>query len=179
MCPQCGTSANVHSIQELAGMARARLGELQQGYPGNQPGYAGNPQQGPLPGWAQQPQAGPPPGPGGAPAARRYRQNLGSGADLGDDLAGLAMGAAAGFVGRAISRRLQQRVVQAQSAVAGRGEQMLRTQIEIADRHPDVCACLNDGVIFLAGGQRTLPMPDLTTLTVEQADNLVAMLRAG
>jgi len=56
---------------------------------------------------------------------------------------------------------------------------MLQTQIAIAERHPDLCACLNDQVIFLTGGSRTLPMPNLGTVTVEQADAMVARLRDG
>jgi hypothetical protein len=56
---------------------------------------------------------------------------------------------------------------------------MLQTQIEIAQRHPDLCACETDRVIFLAGGSRVLPMPNLMTVTVEQADQMVAQLRDG
>ena len=56
---------------------------------------------------------------------------------------------------------------------------MLQTQIAIAERHPDLCACLNDHVIFLTGGSRTLPMPNLMSITVEQADAMVARLRDG
>jgi hypothetical protein len=56
---------------------------------------------------------------------------------------------------------------------------MLRTQIAIAERHPDLRACLTDQVIFLDGGSRTLPMPKLNTITVEQADAMVAQLRNG
>jgi hypothetical protein len=56
---------------------------------------------------------------------------------------------------------------------------MLREQIAIAERHPDLRACLNDQVIFLAGGSRALPMPDLASVTREQADAMVASLRDG
>jgi hypothetical protein len=57
---------------------------------------------------------------------------------------------------------------------------MLREQIAIAERYPDLRACLTDKVVFLAGGQRTLPMPsDLTGLTMAQADAIVARLRNG
>jgi len=34
-------------------------------------------------------------------------------------------------------------------------------------------------VVFLTGGSRALPLPNLTTVTVEQADALVARLRGG
>jgi hypothetical protein len=56
---------------------------------------------------------------------------------------------------------------------------LLREQIAIAQQHPDVRACMTDQVIFLAGGSRVLPMPNLGTLTAQQADTLVAQLRQG
>ena len=98
------------------------------------------------------------------------------------------MGAAAKFAGRAISRRLKraydERVVPAmaakQQAMADRQEAMLREQIAIAERHPDLRACLTDQVVFLAGGSRVLPMSGITRgITLEQADALVAQLRDG
>ncbi len=102
-CPRCGSTANVHSIQELAGLARMQLGQM--------------------------------------PDLERARRE------------------------------------RVQPALAARGEERLRTQIAIAERHPDICACLDDHVVFLAGGQSVLPMPDLNTLTVDQADSMVATLR--
>jgi len=56
VCPQCGSAAAVHSIQELAALIQGRL----DGVP---PGYGGQPGPSPAPGWEQQPQPGPPPGP--------------------------------------------------------------------------------------------------------------------
>ena len=103
-------------------------------------------------------------------------------------MAGIVMGAAAKFVGKAIGRRVkrayEERVVPAmaarQEAMAGRQEAMLREQIAIAERHPDLRACLNDQVIFLAGGSRVLPMSSVTGgITIEQADALVVQLRNG
>lgn len=157
VCPQCGSPAAVHSIQELADLARMQLDQMQQGYPGAQPG------------WPPQP----PPRPRSSPMIDPSSDQT----SLTDDLAGLALGEAARFIGRAIGRRVQRTYAErVQPTVAAQGEEMLRTQITIAERHPDVCACLNDAVIFLAGGQRVLPMPNLSTLTVEQADALVATL---
>ena len=99
------------------------------------------------------------------------------------------MGAAAKFAGRAISRRLKraydERVAPAmaarQQAMAGLlEEEMLREQIAIAERYPELRACLTDQVIFLAGGSRVLPMSSVTGgITLEQADALVAQLRNG
>ncbi len=164
-------------------MARARLQGLQQTYQAApQPGWAAEPQPGQVPGWAMEPQPGPERRPG-QPPRRGLRPTPGSGGgnwSPGDDLAGMAMNEAARFIGRAIGRRAQRTYgEQVQPDLAARGEAMLRQQIAIAERHPDVCACLNDGVIFLIGGNRVLPMPNLATLTVDQADALVATLRAG
>jgi hypothetical protein len=98
-------------------------------------------------------------------------------ASLGDDIAGAAMGAAARFIGRKIGRKVQDRLDQAMSTVAAKQQDTLRQQIAIAERHPDLRACLTDKVVFLAGGSRVLPMPNLTAVTVEQADALIAQLR--
>ena len=77
-----------------------------------------------------------------------------------------------------MGRRVQQAYTeQVAPAMAARQDAVLREQVAIAERHPDVRACLTDNVIFLAGGDRVLPMPRLDTLTAEQADALVAQLR--
>jgi hypothetical protein len=183
-CPRCGSTANVHSIQELAALARAQLGQLPGGSPapgqplGGVPGYMQEPQPGqPLggvPGYMQEPQPGQPLGYPGA-GRRDSTDSIGS---IGDDLAGIAMSEAAKFIGRRIGRRMQrsytERIAPALAQSAG---DRLRTQIAIAERHPDICACLNDNVVFLTGGRAVLPMPNLNTLTVEQADAMVATLR--
>ena len=102
-------------------------------------------------------------------------------------MTGLVMDAATKFVGRAISRRLKraidERVTPAMAArqeAMARQEGMLREQIAIAERYPDLRACLSDGLVFLAGGRRTVPMPrDLSGITMAQADAIVAQLRNG
>ena len=96
-------------------------------------------------------------------------------------MAGMAMEAATKFIGRAISRRVKraydERVV---PAMAARQEAVLREQIAIAERYPDLRACLSDQVVFLAGGSRVVPMSSLTGgFTLEQADAVVAQLRNG
>jgi hypothetical protein len=102
---------------------------------------------------------------------------------FGDDLAGAALGMAARFIGRSVSRRVQdklaQQVAPAMAANQAKQQALLREQIAIAERHPDLRACLTDQVVFLAGGARVLPMPNLATVTLEQADVLVARLRDG
>jgi hypothetical protein len=196
VCPQCGNTDAVHSIQELATLARARMG--QQGPMGPQPGTPAQPQPGtqaqpgwsaePQGGWAAEPVAGPLPTPGSRRSGYQPRNyssgDTSFGDSIGDDIAGAVLGAAAGaaakFLGRQAGRRMQDRLTQqVLPAMAGRQQAMLQTQIAIAERHPDLCACLNDQVIFLTGGSRTLPMPNLMTVTVEQADAMVARLRDG
>jgi hypothetical protein len=183
VCPQCGNTDAVHSIQELATLARARIGQQGAGAP--QPGMPGQAQAG----WAAEPQAGPLPGPGGQPSSYQPR-SYSSGdtsfdtGSVGDDIAGAVLGAAAGaaarFIGRQIGRKVQDRMTnQVLPAMLAKQQTMLQTQIAIAERHPDLCACLNDQVIFLTGGSRTMPMPNLNTVTVEQADAMVARLRDG
>jgi hypothetical protein len=184
----------VHSIQELAELARMRLAQQgsapgQPGVAGQaQPGWAAEPQAGALPGqpqqgWAAQPQTGPPPGPGGWRGSRSRVPDTSVGGDLvsgiGDDIAGAAVQAGMRFVGRALARGIGNKLNQALPAMLAKQQEMLQTQITIAERHPGIRACLADHVIFLDGGGSTLPMPNLNTLTVEQADALVAQLRNG
>ncbi len=175
-------------------MAKLKLGEAQPGpaagpqaggwaaepQAGPPPGYAGQqPRSGPLPGFAGQPQAGPLPG----SWSRRTRDYTDGPLNDGIDqaIADVALGAAARFIGRAVSRRVQKTMTdRVLPTLATQGEQMLRTQIAIAERYPDLRACLTDKVIFLAGGSRVLPLPSFgPTLTMEQADAIVAQLRAG
>jgi hypothetical protein len=194
-CPQCGSAANVHSVSELADLARMRMNQLQPGgAPGGAPGgpgYSAQPQAGPLPGYADTPQAGPLPGPGGRRGGGRGGGGRGGSrlpglgdfaTDAGDGIeqviADVALGAAAKFIGRAVSRRVQKAYSERLGpALAARQDTVLQAQIEIAQRHPDLRACMTDQVIFLAGGARVAPLPNLATLTVPQADALVAQLR--
>jgi hypothetical protein len=164
----------VHSIQELAALASSQLSQAR----------AAQPQAGPTRGWEAEPRSGPLPGPGGFGGVRNTwdhdtRAVSSNPLDaFGEDIAGAAMSAAMGFAARAISRRVEramtERVV---PTVMAQQQTVLQTQLEIAQRHPDLCACLTDKVMFLAGGSRVLPLPNLMTVTVEQADQMVAQLR--
>jgi len=141
--------------------------------PSQQPGYQAGP--GPQPGYPSEPWQSQPP-----PRSRSWE----SGSDAStfeDAIAGAVLGAATKAIGRVIGRRMRQayneRVV---PAMAARQEAVLRDRMAIAQRHPDLRACLNDQVIFLAGGTRTLPMASaMQVRTVEQSDALVAQLRGG
>jgi hypothetical protein len=158
-------------------MASSKLSLAQQGLAGGpQQGWAAEPQAGPPPGWAGQPQAGPPPGMW--PGRRAGFDDSPASDGIDQAIADVALGAAAQFIGRAIRRRVQKTVNErVMPAIAERQQTMLREQIAIAERYPDIRACLTDNVIFLAGGNRVLPMPSLASLTLPQADELVAQLR--
>jgi hypothetical protein len=183
VCPRCGSAANVHSIEELAGLARMRLAQMQGGGAMPPPGPGGG---GSQPGWAAEPQAGPLPGPGGRQGytpRQTYTPSTdyssGDGVSgLEDDIAGAVIGAAMRWAGRAAARKIGNKFNAAVPAMMAKQEEMLRQQIAIAERHPDLCACMTDQVIFLAGGSRTAPFTSATTsMTVEQSDALVAQLR--
>ncbi len=99
---------------------------------------------------------------------------------IGDDIAGAVLGEAVKFIGRAIGRRMQRTYAErVQPGLAASQETRLRNHIAIAERHPDLRACMNEQVIFLAGGNRVLPFPNLATLTLDQADAMVETLRSG
>ena len=91
------------------------------------------------------------------------------------------MEAATKFIGRAIGRRVKRAYDERVApAMAARQEAVLREQIAIAERYPDLRACRTEQGIFLAGGSRVLPMANVTGgITLEQADALVARLREG
>jgi hypothetical protein len=96
-------------------------------------------------------------------------------------VADIVMTAATKFIGRAIGRRVKRAYDERVApAMAAKQEARLREQIAIAERHPDLRACLTDQVVFLAGGSRVLPMSSISRgITLEQADALVAQLRNG
>ncbi len=194
VCPRCGSTAGVHSIGELVAQAQGRLNTQQQmgsqpgpggpgGPGGQQEGPAPGQPEGPAPGWAQEPTSGPAQGgwQGGGWQGGGYR-DYGGGGPMGDDLAGLAMGAATRFLGRAIGRRVERAMTEKiLPTLQANRQQALATQMAIAQRYPDLRACMTDKVIFLAGGSRTAPMANVNfgAITLEQSDALVASLREG
>ena len=128
-----------------------------------QPGYQGGPPPAQPPGY----QAGPQPdvlaGPESwqsQPPRRSRSWDSGSAADTFEDAIGEAvLGAATKAIGRVIGRKMRQayneRIV---PAMAARQESVLNERMAIAERHPDLRACLRDQVVFLVGGTRVLPL---------------------
>jgi hypothetical protein len=155
-----------------------------------QPGWTGEPQPSwsaePQPGWAAEPEAG-----HGSSQQRSGRSGQGPvfnpdilGDALGDGIenavASAALGAAARFLGGRVARRAQQAFTEkVVPALAQRQEAVFREQDAIAERYPDLHACLNDKVFFVAGGNRVLPMPSGRMLTLQESDSLVTQLRQG
>jgi hypothetical protein len=181
-CPQCGSTAGVHSIGELAALAQMQLDKLQGGIPqpgAPQQGWNAEPQPGaPGQGWNAEPQAGPPSG-GGGWLGRTRDYNDSPVDSIDQAIADVALGAAARFIGRAVAKRVQRTVNDRVMPAMANRQQSLREQIAIAQQHPEIRACMTDHVIFLAGGSRVLPMPNLAGLTAQQADMLVAQLQQG
>jgi hypothetical protein len=92
-------------------------------------------------------------------------------------VAGAAMGLIGGAIGRRVKRAYDEKVV---PTLAAKYEPIMREHIAIAERYPELRACLKDQVVFLAGGSRVVPMPSASQgFTLAQADAIVARLRNG
>jgi hypothetical protein len=138
--------------------------------PAPQPGY----QAGPQPGYPSEPWQNQP------PPRRSGNWDIGSDAStLEEAIGGAVLGAATKAIGRMIGRKVRQTYNERVApALAAQQQAMLGERMAIAQRHPDLRACLNDQVVFLVGGTRTLPLASaMRVRTVEQSDALVAELR--
>jgi hypothetical protein len=95
---------------------------------------------------------------------------------IGEAVLGAATKAIGGVIGRRMRRAFEEKVA---PAMAARQESVMRNRMSIAERHPDLRACLNDQVVFLAGGTRTMPLAQaMAVRTPEQSDAMVAQLRS-
>jgi len=108
------------------------------------------------------------------------------GGSVADDIGGAVFGAALGFAGRAIGRRMkrafEEKVMPAMEARATQAqqqwEQTKAEQNAIVERYPELRGCMKDQVVFLDGGYRTAPVSELKMpVTLAQADDVVARLR--
>jgi hypothetical protein len=109
-----------------------------------------------------------------------------SGGGVVDDVGGAVLGAALGFAGRAIGRRMkrafEEKVVPAMEAKAAQAQQQFEQskaeQDAIVERYPELRGCMKDQVVFLDGGYKTVPVSELKMpVTATQADDVVARLR--
>jgi hypothetical protein len=151
--------------------------------PSQQPGYQAGPPPAQPPGYQPGPQPDVLAGPESwqsQPPPRRSSWDSGSAADTFEEAIGEAvLGAATKAIGRVIGRKMRQAYNERIApAMAARQEAALNERVAIAQRHPDLRACLRDQVVFLVGGTRVLPLASaMQVRTVEQSDALVAQLR--
>jgi hypothetical protein len=124
---------------------------------------------------------------GGNQGQRRRDFDFDSGGDnVIEDVGGAVLGAAFGFAGRAIGRRMkkafEEKVVPAMEAKAAQAqqqwEQSKAEQDAIVARYPELRGCTKDQVVFLDGGVRTVPVSEIKMpVTMAQADSIVVRLR--
>jgi hypothetical protein len=137
---------------------------------------------GPGPGPYAQPWYGPESGYGqGSIPISNTRDEYGQ--DSADqEIADLVIGLAGRFIGKAIKNKMQ-KVAQERvmPTINARAEQQRQEMAAIAQRYPELRACLRDQVVFLVGGTRTVPLSEvsgnITQVTLAQADAVVARLR--
>ena len=172
MCPQCGSSAEVRTARELFDMMNgAREQAFQRVNQFRRPG-SGLPadsgrasraapmttttttttSRAPIASFAE---------PDWNQGQRRRDFDFDSGGDnLIEDVGGAVLGAALGFAGRAIGRRMkkafEEKVVPAMQAKAAQAqqqcEQQKAEQDAIVARYPELRGCTKDQVVFLDGG---------------------------
>jgi hypothetical protein len=103
-----------------------------------------------------------------------------------DDIGGAVLGAALGFAGRAIGRRMKKafedKVIPAMETKMAQAQQQFEQsraeQDAIAARYPELRGCTKDQVVFVDGGTRTVPISEIKLpVTMAQADSIVAQLR--
>jgi hypothetical protein len=152
-CPQCGSTADVRTVQELAAMfdgVQQQAMQAREQY--------------------QQPQQ----------RSGRGSGDSNPGWDSPDQpIANAVIGTAASFIGKAIGKRMrrayEERVVPNLQAQTEQPRQELHA---IAERYPELRGCMRDQVIFLSGGTRTIPLSEVSPqISLAQADALVARLR--
>ena len=207
MCPRCGSSAEVRTAREVFDMmngareqAFQRINQFRQ--PGGAPGTTPGQQPGAAPGQWQG--AGSVDdgdydhynvegsdsqlrkNRGGNQSQRRRDFDFDAGDSVIDDIGGAVLGAALGFAGRAIGRRMkkafEERVIPAMEAKAAQAQQQFEQsraeQEAIVARYPELRGCTRDQVVFVDGGTRTVPISEISLpVTLAQADSIVARLR--
>jgi len=193
VCPQCGSSADVRTARELFDMmngareqAFQRISQFRQpgAAPGQWQGAAGSPDDDDYDHYNVE------------GSDRQLRGNRGwnqgkrrrdfDGDNLVDDLGGAVLGAALGFAGRSIGRRMkkafEEKVMPAMEAKAAQAQQQFEQskaeQDAIVARYPELRGCTKDQVVFLDGSLRTVPISEIKMpVTLAQADSIVTRLR--
>jgi hypothetical protein len=189
VCPKCGSSDQVQTARELfdtmngvRDQAFQRLNQFRQ--PGQAQGQSPSNTDDDYDHYNVE----------GSGSGSGYRNNTSRRRDFDfgvenvvDDIGGAVLGAALGFAGRAIGRRMkkafEEKVVPAMESKAAQAqqqwEQSKAEQEAIVARYPELRGCMKDQVVFLdSGGYKTVPVSELTPpVTLAQADDVVARLR--
>jgi hypothetical protein len=193
VCPRCGSGAQVRTARELFDIMNGAQAQAFQRF--NQ--RFGRPGPAPGQGWNNAEDddydhynvEGSDPMLRGNRSRNQRRRDLDfdtGGDNVVDDIGGAVLGAALGFAGRAIGRRMkkafEEKVVPAMEARAAQAQQQFeQSQAEqdaIVARYPELRGCLQDQVVFLDGGSRTVPVSEIKMpVTLAQADAVVARLR--
>ena len=117
---------------------------------------------------------------------RRRDFDFDSGDNVVEDIGGAVLGAALGFAGRAIGRRMkkafEEKVIPAMEAKAAQAQQQFEQskaeQDAIVARYPELRGCTKDQIVFVDGGTRTVPISEIKMpVTLAQADSIVVRLR--
>jgi hypothetical protein len=104
----------------------------------------------------------------------------------GDDIGAALAVTAVGFAGRALAKRMKRvydaKLAPAMEAKAAQWQQQWERskaeQDQIVARYPELRGCRKDEVVFLDGGDKTVPVKELKVpVTLAQADAVVARLR--
>jgi hypothetical protein len=157
VCPSCGTTDQVRTVQQLFELLNGLQAEAEQQA-------------------EQARQAAPPSGPTTPVGSDLQNPAM---QDPSQQVANFVLETAGHLIGKAIGKRVhrtdEDRVRPAldEQATSSRQE-----QDAIVERHPDLRGCLRDQVIFVAGGTRVVPLADVMPITLAHADALVAQLRA-
>ena len=108
------------------------------------------------------------------------------GDSVADDIGAALVVTAFGFAGRALAKRMRRvydaRLAPAMEAKAAQWQQQWERskaeQDQIVARYPQLRGCMRDEVVFLDGGDKTVPVKELKVpVTLAQADDVVARLR--
>jgi hypothetical protein len=189
VCPKCGSNDQVQTARELfdtmngvRDQAFQRLNQFRQ--PGQAQGQSSNNTDDDYDHYNVE----------GSGSGSGFRNNTSRRRDFDfgvenvvDDIGGAVLGAALGFAGRAIGRRMkkafEEKVVPAMESKAAQAqqqwEQSKAEQEAIVARYPELRGCMKDQVVFVdGGGYKTVPVSELTLpVTLAQADDVVARLR--
>ncbi len=195
MCPRCGNSADVRTARELFDMmngareqAFQRINQFRQpgAAPGQWQGAAGSPEDDDYDHYNVEGSDRQLRGNRGWNQGKRRRDFDFDGDNLVDDIGGAVLGAALGFAGRSIGRRMkkafEEKVMPAMEAKAAQAQQQFEEskaeQDAIVARYPELRGCTKDQVVFVDGGLRTVPISEIKMpVTLAQADSIVTRLR--